>query len=105
MRASARLREFQREHPVKHSEQEDRLAELDEVTLEEERTAMRVVAASAKNADDCRELLDALGLDPARVLEPTVRVAGDDRYEVWCRASESCGWPSCGCAARRTGKQ
>lgn len=31
--------------------------------------AVRVVASAAANADECREVLDMLGLDPREVLE------------------------------------
>jgi hypothetical protein len=39
------------------------------VTQGQRARAVRVVASASANADECREVLDMLGLDPREVLE------------------------------------
>jgi hypothetical protein len=41
----------------------DRMEEEERLHVERQRQATRVVAAAARDADDCRMLLDMLGLD------------------------------------------
>jgi hypothetical protein len=54
---------------------------LDHATPDEQTKARRYVASIAHNADDCRELLDILGL----LARPVIRVHGMPGYRKGCR--------------------
>jgi hypothetical protein len=57
----------------------DRMEEEERLHAERQRQATRVVAAAARDAEDCRMLLDMLGLDHDVVLAARKERAGNPR--------------------------